>query len=97
MRGKFAAEDVAKLTSLCRITSIKEDIPSLTTYLAAEPAPWSDVAGSYDLDFVHLTAPPKRLGRRNWFDGNFDITKENDGDLKIGSPHKKQTIWHDDT
>lgn len=34
-----------------RISKIREDEPKLTTLLTASPAPWSEVAGTYDLDF----------------------------------------------
>ena len=74
---------------------------TLTTYLAAEPAPWSEVAGSYDLDYGHLVAPPNRLQRRgnilDWAKGNIDIDKSVDFDANWGEPNKKQTLWHDDT
>lgn len=70
---------------------------SLTTYLAAEPAPWSDIAGSYDLDFGHVLTRPDPLQRRDWTTGNFDITKSTDFGLDIGKPDESHTIWHDDT
>lgn len=69
---------------------------SLTTYLDAEPTPWSDIAGSYDLDFAHVLSRPDSLQRRDWR-GNFDVTKSFDFDTTLGHPDKSQTIWHDDT
>ncbi|KAI4267357.1 MAG: hypothetical protein LQ337_008391 [Flavoplaca oasis] len=39
------------------ITDIREDKAKLTTYLTAQPAPWSDVAGTYDLDFGRAAMP----------------------------------------
>ena len=78
---------------------------TLTTYLAAEPAPWSDIAGTYDLDFGHLFTHPNNLKRRGnsargvipeWIKGNFDVTKTTDFDANFGDREKKQTIWHDD-
>ncbi|CAD6593259.1 MAG: hypothetical protein ASARMPRED_007222 [Alectoria sarmentosa] len=81
------------------INSIREDGVSLTTYLAAQPAPWSDIGGTYDLDFGHVMAYRHGPERRHWLDklkGNIDITKEKDFDLSIGHPDDVQTLWHDD-
>lgn len=47
-----------------RITQIREDQGKLTTFLAAQKAPWSDVAGTYDLDFGRAIASPKASRRR---------------------------------
>ena len=44
----------------CLISKITEETAALTTYLNARPAPWSDVAGKYDLDFgqvIHYQKP----------------------------------------
>ncbi|KAL8669848.1 MAG: hypothetical protein Q9168_005577 [Polycauliona sp. 1 TL-2023] len=40
------------------ITDIREDAAKLTTYLTAQTAPWSDIAGTYDLDFGRAAMPP---------------------------------------
>lgn len=69
---------------------------SLTTYLAAEPAPWSHIGGSYDLDFQHVVTHPHSLQRRNWLTGNFDETKTADFDSSLGHRDEVDTIWHDD-
>ena len=45
-----------------RISNIREDTTTLTTYLTAQNAPWSDVAGTYDLDFGKAI-PFQRPGR----------------------------------
>lgn len=79
-----------------RVTSIREDNVSLTTYLAAEPAPWSDVAGTYDLDFGHMVTRPEPLQQRSWRNGDLDETKTADLDLNFGHPHEKTAIWPDD-
>lgn len=87
------------LTSRYRINSIREDGVSLTTYLAAQPAPWSDIGGSYDLDFGHVMAYRPGPERRHWIDklkGNLDIYREGDFDLSIGHPDDVHTLWHDD-
>ena len=78
---------------------------TLTTYLVAEPAPWSDIAGSYDLDYGHLITHPNNLQRRgnskrglvDWLKGNFDVIKEGDLHTKFGHRDKSQNLWHDDT
>ncbi|KAL8653320.1 MAG: hypothetical protein Q9226_003896 [Calogaya cf. arnoldii] len=54
-----------------RITDIREDAAKLTTYLTAELAPWSDVAGTYELDFGRAAMPqpgPQRRGLDDIFD-----------------------------
>ena len=83
----------------CRINSIKEDPSTLTTFLAAEKAPWSDIGGSYEVDFGHTMAPRGNVERRGWWDelkGNFDVTKEKDFDVSIGHRDEVQNLWHDD-
>ncbi|KAL9599300.1 MAG: hypothetical protein Q9219_003927 [cf. Caloplaca sp. 3 TL-2023] len=47
------------------ITAIHEDSAKLTTILAAQEIPWSDVAGTYDLDFgraIKSVGPRRRRG-----------------------------------
>ncbi|KAL8832721.1 MAG: hypothetical protein Q9170_004765 [Blastenia crenularia] len=46
------------------ITNIQEDPAKLTTFLTAQLAPWSDVAGTYDLDFGRAVTSPKASRRR---------------------------------
>lgn len=36
------------------ITKVEEDEAKLTTHLTAQKAPWSEIAGSYDLDVSFL-------------------------------------------
>ncbi|KAL8928983.1 MAG: hypothetical protein Q9208_001426 [Pyrenodesmia sp. 3 TL-2023] len=50
------------------ITNIREEQTSLTTFLTAEKAPWSDVAGTYDLDFGRAIQSPNMAHRRGLFD-----------------------------
>lgn len=82
------------LTCHCRIASLREDSSSLTTYLAAEPAPWSDVAGTYDLDFGHVVTAG-HLEKRHFWDHDIDFTKTKDIDEKLGHENKRETIYHD--
>lgn len=87
------------LTIRCSITSIREDGASLTTYLAAQVAPWSDIGGSYDLHFGHIVTSRHTPERRGWKDdlkGNFDVTKTTDFDPELGHPGEVRNIWHDD-
>ncbi|KAF6217447.1 hypothetical protein HO133_006917 [Letharia lupina] len=81
------------------ITSIREDAASLTTYLAANVAPWSDIGGSYDLHFGHIVTSrhtPERRGLIEKLKGNFDETKTADFDPELGHPGEVRNIWHDD-
>lgn len=86
------------LTFHCRITSIREDSEYLTTYLAAEPVLWTEIGGSYDLDFGHVTTS-RHLSERgflDWLKGNIDETKEADFDVNLGHRDEVENIWHDD-
>ena len=59
---------------MSRISGIREDATTLTTYLTAQPAPWSDVAGTYDMDFgkaIPFQRPSQLQSRGLWG----DITK----------------------
>ncbi|KAL8977887.1 MAG: hypothetical protein Q9205_006403 [Flavoplaca limonia] len=62
------------------ITDIREDKAKLTTYLTAQPAAWSDVAGTYNLDFGRAAMPqpgspssPQRRGLGDFFGGVGDL------------------------
>lgn len=82
-----------------RINSIREDPSSLTTFLAAEKAPWSDIGGSYEVDFAHTMAPRGNIERRGFIDamkGNFDETRDKDFDVSLGHRDKLEHLWHDD-
>lgn len=64
-----------------RISNIREDKAKLTTFLTARPAPWSEVAGTYDIEFGKaLSAKSKKQTR--------DII----GDLGNGLENIGQTI-----
>lgn len=41
------------------IDKIREDKSTLTTFLEAQKAPWSEVAGTYDINFGHILPKPK--------------------------------------
>ncbi|KAL8929157.1 MAG: hypothetical protein Q9172_000592 [Xanthocarpia lactea] len=59
-----------------RITNIREDRAKLTTYLTAQPASWSEIAGTFDVDFqAAAMAQPgrRRRGLGDFFDGVTDF------------------------
>lgn len=51
------------------IKHVDHDEATLTTFLAAQPAPWTDVAGTFDLDFGKVANPfvARRLRSRGLF------------------------------
>ncbi|KAK0508611.1 hypothetical protein JMJ35_008887 [Cladonia borealis] len=60
------------------ISTIAENSATLTTYLSAQPAPWSDVAGTYDLDFGQavLVQQPQRLTKRGFWGDVVNVGKD---------------------
>ncbi|KAI9811948.1 MAG: hypothetical protein M1832_000653 [Thelocarpon impressellum] len=61
-----------------RINQVNHDEASLTTALDAMPAPWDDVAGTYDLDFGKVADPSvaRRLRARNLLDDALETVKD---------------------
>ena len=94
------------------ISKITEDAATLTTYLAAQPAPWSDVAGTYDLDFGQAIPyqQPQRLKERSiWGDivnvgkdvldaatGSTDLSKTVSFPVNVGQQGQRTNIYTDD-
>ncbi|KAI4263395.1 MAG: hypothetical protein L6R42_001455 [Xanthoria sp. 1 TBL-2021] len=92
------------------ITDIREDAAKLTTYLTAQPAAWSDVAGTYDLDFGKAAMPrpgPQRRGLGDVIDsvhrkigdaidslGNYDFDKSARFPTAIGTPGQNHPIFN---
>ncbi|KAL8984678.1 MAG: hypothetical protein Q9177_004633 [Variospora cf. flavescens] len=83
------------------ITNIREDEGKLTTFLTAEKASWSDVAGTYDLDFGRAIQPKKASRRRGLWDtitnavsntgdfiinGDADFSKSVNFPVNVGTP-----------
>ncbi|KAG8530110.1 uncharacterized protein KY384_005592 [Bacidia gigantensis] len=70
------------------ISKITEKTDSWTTFLAAQPAPWEDVAGTYDLDFgkVYPTknSKLKHRGIGDWLDDVKDTIGDVAEDVKDG-------------
>ena len=79
-----------------RITGIQEDQAKLTTHLTAQIAQWSEVGGTYDLDFGSTPSKePSADRRRGLIDGllgNFDENPSVTFPLNIGTPGKKTSI-----
>ena len=84
----------------------------LTTHFTAQPASWSDVAGTYDLDFGQAMPyqKPKELSQRGFWgditnvgkdvlnaaEGNADLSKSVTFDVSVGHQGQKTNIYTDD-
>ena len=93
------------------ISKITEDAAALTTYLNAKPAPWSEVAGTYDMDFGHAIPyqHPQRVKERGfWGDienvgndvldaatGSADVSKTVNFPMNIGQQGQRMNIYTD--
>ncbi|KAF6235168.1 hypothetical protein HO173_006797 [Letharia columbiana] len=93
------------------ISNITDDTATLNLSLAAQAVPWSDVGGSYELDFGHAIPirQPQQLQGRSWWDnaknagndalnateGNLDETKNASLLLSAGQQNKRTTIYTD--
>lgn len=94
------------------ITNIKEDRGSLTTFLTAQTAPWSAVAGTYDLDFGKAIPykKPQRVRQRsfigdvenigkdigNAFTGSTDLSKTVTFGVNAGQQGQRSNIYNDE-
>lgn len=79
----------------------------MTTFLTAQPAPWEDVSGTFDIDFGHITPYQKtpQLKERGLGDvfggigdtlqGNFDETKSANFDVSAGTKGQRSNIYSD--
>ena len=82
------------------ISGIREDAQTMTTYLAAQVAPWSEVAETWDLDIgqAYTKTPGKHLPRgfigdiTGAFKGDFDYDKSRTFDVSVGTPGKQTSI-----
>ncbi|KAL8633735.1 hypothetical protein Q9189_000471 [Teloschistes chrysophthalmus] len=74
------------------ITKVEEDEAKLTTHLTAQKAPWSEIAGSYDLDFGRAIPTNKTVQRRglgffkDLLTGDSDTSKSASFPLSVGTP-----------
>jgi len=94
------------------ISKITEDTTALTTYLTAQTAPWSDVAGTYDIDFgqaIPYQKPQQLRERGFWGDivnvgkdvlnaatGSADLSKSVNFPMNIGQQGQRTNIYTDD-
>ncbi|KAL6718213.1 hypothetical protein ACLMJK_004301 [Lecanora helva] len=93
------------------ISQILEDLPKLTTHLIARTTPWSDIAGTYDLDFGRVIpyANPRLKERGIWGDivnigkdvlnaaeSNTDLSKSVNFNVNVGYQGQKTNIYTDD-
>ena len=81
------------------ITKITEDESTSTTHLTSQTAPWSDIAGTYDLDFgqTSLYKQTSQLKKRFSFggilDGNFKESKSVTFDVSTGTKGQVSSIY----
>ena len=84
------------------ITKITEDESTSTTHLTSQTAPWSDIAGTYDLDFgqTSLYKPTSQLKKRSIFGdlgndllGNFKESKSVTFDVSTGTKGQVSSIY----
>ena len=92
-----------------RVSSVTEDSADLTIRMRTQVTEWSEVAGSYDLDFGRMIPQAKKLKPRGfWGDivdvgkdvvdaglGNFDETKSVSFGVNVGKPGEKTNIYTD--
>ena len=79
------------------VNKVTDVVETLTTVLEAVPAPWKDVAGTYDLDFGKVRAPPavtRRMLRSRGF-GDFDTSKSSSFKIDVGTPGKVTNLFTD--
>lgn len=77
---------------LYRISDVTNDAVTFTTSLAARAVNWTDVAGSYDMDFGHkLPVPQPHRLKRGLLEGS-DTSSFN---IKAGTPGLRRNIYTD--
>ncbi|KAI4102079.1 MAG: hypothetical protein L6R37_004586 [Teloschistes peruensis] len=95
-----------------KVSSVTEDEADLTISMATNITQWSEVAGTYDLDFgkVAVRQPSQKLRPRGfWGDivnvgkgaleaaqGNADLSKSVNFAVAVGQPGQKTNIYTDD-
>ena len=82
------------------ISKITEDDSTSTTYLTSQPAPWSDIAATYDLDFGQTslykqTSQLKKRGLIGDLEGDFDESKSVTFDVSVGTQGAISSIYSD--
>lgn len=95
-----------------RVSTVTEDAADRTIIMATSITQWSEVAGTYDLDFgqAAIRQPPQRVRPRGfWGDivnvgkgaleaaqGNADLSKSVNFAVAVGQPGQKTNIYTDD-
>ena len=95
-----------------RVSSVAEDAADLTIEMKTQLTQWSEVAGSYDLDFGKAIpkTSPKRLKPRGFWghivnvgkdaleaaQGNAELSKSVNFDVDVGKSGEKSNIYTDD-
>lgn len=95
-----------------RVSTVTEDAADLTISMATTITQWSEVAGTYDLDFgkAAVRQPSQKVRPRGfWGDivnvgkgaleaaqGNADISKSVNFAVSVGQPGQKTNIYTDD-
>lgn len=86
------------------VSNITEDATTLTSSLAAQAVPWSEVAGSYDLNFGHAIPAPhlRQLHDRgllgdviNTTKGDYNNSKSANFPIKAGQQKQPMNILTD--
>ncbi|KAL8925993.1 MAG: hypothetical protein Q9172_001996 [Xanthocarpia lactea] len=92
-----------------KVSSVTEDSADLTVRMRTKVTDWSEVGGSYDLDFGRMIPQARKLKPRGfWGDivdvgkdvldaaqGDFDDTKSVSFGVNVGTPGKKTNIYTD--
>lgn len=97
----FVYGDFDDRLTLYSISKITEDQSTYTTYLTAEIAAWSDVAGTYDLDFGQITPYQQTSGVQErglgkcLFSGSCDESKSVTFEVAAGTKGKVSNIYSD--
>lgn len=78
------------------ISKIREDPSTLTTFLTARAAPWSDIASDFEMEFGHAMPKKKSLLQRGigtfLMTGNHDFQSGVVAKISAGTPGEKFTI-----
>lgn len=81
---------------LCSISKVREDSSTLTTFLTARAAPWSDVASDFDMEFGHAMPKKRSLAYRGFGSlfrsRSLDFDKGATARIDVGTPGQVFTI-----
>ena len=77
---------------LCRISNVTNDADTFTTSLAARAVNWTDVAGSYEMDFGHTIPVPQAHRLERSLSEGSNTSSLN---IKAGTPGLRRNIYTD--